>query len=306
MNIRELLDEATLSILDNLAHRPPVLVVVAGAPLVTSLASEYIARRVLPSRNAQLTDTHVVAPDQSTWTLEQVTERIITPTTLTPSVRNVIIVENADAMSTACAEHLLKAVEEPATPTTFLLCVSEVDGLLATIRGRAQWVLNLHVPSSTIVSYLESHAIDPITATRAVELLGADATLLAQLANESDLVERFLTAASTTPDPASAATSALDVAALVSRLVAASDDVDPLASDATDTKKSQSAITQRRRERRIAAVLINAWRTSVLHDFAATSDQISRCAALLSSLAAAEEILERNGQVATALAAASS
>ena len=86
-------------------------------------------------------DIVVSGPSGERWTRDELDELVITRVERLPIVRHVLVVEACDDMDLRAAERLLKTLEDPASPTTFLLCVRDLTGLPATIRGRVELVL---------------------------------------------------------------------------------------------------------------------------------------------------------------------
>ncbi|WP_344140412.1 AAA family ATPase, partial [Luedemannella flava] len=82
----------------------------------------------------------------------------------------VVLIEDADRLTEAASNALLKAVEEPAPRTVFLLCAPSThpDDISVTIRSRCR-VITLRTPSmEAIAAVLESRdGIPPADAARA-------------------------------------------------------------------------------------------------------------------------------------------
>lgn len=77
----------------------------------------------------------------------------------------VFVIEDADRMTEAAANTLLKAIEEPVAGTVWLLCAPSTEDLLPTIRSRTRHIA-LRIPSAAAVaSLLESEGIDPAMAS---------------------------------------------------------------------------------------------------------------------------------------------
>jgi DNA polymerase III subunit delta' len=86
---------------------------------------------------------------------------------------HVVLFEDADRCTEAAANALLKAIEEPAPRTVWLLCSPSAEDLVTTIRSRCR-VMTLRVPpSETVASLLVSRdGIDPeraLAAARAAQ-----------------------------------------------------------------------------------------------------------------------------------------
>ncbi|QRX93515.1 DNA polymerase III subunit delta' [Streptomyces noursei] len=79
----------------------------------------------------------------------------------------VIVLEDADRLTEGAGNVLLKAVEEPAPRTVWLLCAPSIEDVLPTIRSRCRH-LSLRTPSVGAVAELLARrdGIDPETAAR--------------------------------------------------------------------------------------------------------------------------------------------
>ena len=85
----------------------------------------------------------------------------------------VVLFEDADRCTEAAANALLKAIEEPAPRTVWLLCAPSAEDLVPTIRSRCR-VVTLRVPTSSAVAavLVERDGIDPehaLAAARAAQ-----------------------------------------------------------------------------------------------------------------------------------------
>jgi DNA polymerase-3 subunit delta' len=80
----------------------------------------------------------------------------------------VVLFEDADRCTEQAANALLKAIEEPAPRTVWLLCAPSAQDMVPTIRSRCR-VVNLVVPSSDAVAQVlvERDGIDPAQALAA-------------------------------------------------------------------------------------------------------------------------------------------
>jgi DNA polymerase-3 subunit delta' len=77
----------------------------------------------------------------------------------------VIVMEDADRLTEEAANALLKAIEEPARRTVWLLCTPAPDDLVVTIRSRCR-LMSLRTPPSAAVAAMlvERDGIDPAMA----------------------------------------------------------------------------------------------------------------------------------------------
>ncbi|WP_338320318.1 DNA polymerase III subunit delta', partial [Streptomyces lonarensis] len=97
-------------------------------------------------------DVEVVRTDLLTIGVKQTREQV-RRAQLSPAVGRwqVIVLEDADRLTEGAANVLLKAVEEPAPRTVWLLCTPSVEDVLPTIRSRCR-LLALRTPSVAAVA----------------------------------------------------------------------------------------------------------------------------------------------------------
>lgn len=74
--------------------------------------------------------------------------------------RHVVIIEPADKLLTGAANSLLKLLEEPPSPTVFLLVTAHSSRLLATIRSRCQTIALGEPTREQTMAYLHDHDVD--------------------------------------------------------------------------------------------------------------------------------------------------
>jgi DNA polymerase-3 subunit delta' len=98
--------------------------------------------------------------------------------------RRIYIIEEADRMNEPAQNHFLKTLEEPASPTIFLLVTSHPRALLPTIRSRCQPVRFGSLRTETVAELLTSlRGVDPTIAGAAAALSQG------QMSRALDLVE---------------------------------------------------------------------------------------------------------------------
>lgn len=106
-------------------------------------------------------DVTLVTTDQLTIGVEQ-TRGLVLGAAMSPSRRRwqVIVVEDADRMTEGAANVLLKAIEEPAPRTVWILCAPSTQDMLPTILSRCRH-LALRTPSpDAIADSLSGEGID--------------------------------------------------------------------------------------------------------------------------------------------------
>ena len=114
-------------------------------------------------------DVRVVRPSLVSFGVDE-TRDLVRRAALAPSGRRwqVMVVEDADRLTDQAVNALLKAVEEPAPHTVWLLCAPTTEDLLPTLRSRCRHV-RLRTPSTeAIVAVLvDRDGIDPAVAASA-------------------------------------------------------------------------------------------------------------------------------------------
>ena len=97
-------------------------------------------------------DLHLVRPEGLSYGVRQ-TRDLVLKAAGAPSGSRwlVVLFEDADRCTEAAANALLKAIEEPAPRTVWLLCAPSAEDLVTTIRSRCR-VVTLRVPPSEAVA----------------------------------------------------------------------------------------------------------------------------------------------------------
>jgi DNA polymerase-3 subunit delta' len=135
-------------------------------------------------------DLHWLFPEEEKRTIavEQVRE-VIDDLTLTAhaGVAKVVVVEPADAMTTAAANALLKTLEEPAENTYLLLVCHRPGRLPATIRSRCQRLAVARPTAEALAAWL-GHPPPPVLA-RALLLSGGAPLPAAALSTDRESIQ---------------------------------------------------------------------------------------------------------------------
>jgi hypothetical protein len=300
VDLSPLLGEANRKAIAEAARSNPTAVIIQSTPLLAEVAAARLAELLVPALQARLMDVRVLAPESTTWTVDEVSRYIVAPAMLTPTVRNIIVILDADRMSTGCAEHLLKVIEEPSAPTTFCLCVTDSSLLLPTIRGRVSTTLDIHVSARDLATWLDDSGLPAELSAQAAAHLGDQAALLASLSASPELAQDLVNLAATWPSHAKPATTALAGASLITKVIAAS--TSPL--EGQNLPSNPTLL--RRRQRRLAAAILDSWGHLLATEVTTTThiapEQVSRWADQRTALDDAGIILERHGPVDVALA----
>lgn len=122
--------------------------------------------------------------------------------------RRVFILDEADALSPAVQNALLKTLEEPTASSQFVLVTARPDMLLPTVRSRCPALRFGRVPVDDVGRWLvERHGIEPLRAREAAFVSeGSPGRALAEATGQSDatrtLAEQFVQEAASASAPA--------------------------------------------------------------------------------------------------------
>ena len=97
-------------------------------------------------------DVEIVRPEGLSYGADD-TEALVMQASMAPSTSrwHIIVVEDADRLTEQALNRLLKALEEPAPSTVWILCAPGVEDVLPTVRSRTRHV-SLRTPSASDVS----------------------------------------------------------------------------------------------------------------------------------------------------------
>ena len=113
-------------------------------------------------------DVRFVVPEGLSIPVSQMRELVLrAAATPTAGRWQILLVEDADRLTEAASNALLKAVEEPSPRTVFLLCTPSLhpDDVSVTIRSRCRVVTLRQPPADAVAALLSQRdAIDPTTA----------------------------------------------------------------------------------------------------------------------------------------------
>ena len=116
-------------------------------------------------------DLMVVRPDGLSYGVKQTRDLVLRAAGAPTGGRwRVVLFEDADRCTEQAANALLKAIEEPAPRTVWLLCAPSAEDLVTTIRSRCR-VVTLRVPSSAAVAAVltDRDGIEPAAALAAAQ-----------------------------------------------------------------------------------------------------------------------------------------
>ena len=171
---------------------PPVLIALVSdletlaASAASLLAGRWVANAEFPE--AVFTDLRVISPVSDRWTVEEIRSEILDVVSRTPVIRHVIVIDCADRMDQRLADRLLRTLEEPPSPTSFVLCVEDVTQLPVTIQGRLEHIVEILPASPTErAEALVTAGVARPAAETAVRLAGRAVTLAPLLATNPEI-----------------------------------------------------------------------------------------------------------------------
>jgi len=131
-------------------------------------------------------DVDVIATEGLSIKVEQARD-LVALAAHRPSVGNfrVIIVEDADRLTERAADALLKALEEPAPRTVWMLCAPSVEDVIITIRSRSRHVRLRTPPVESVAALLTRRdGVDPSMALYAARAAQSHVGMAARLARD--------------------------------------------------------------------------------------------------------------------------
>ncbi|HSF26421.1 MAG TPA: DNA polymerase III subunit delta' [Actinomycetes bacterium] len=125
-------------------------------------------------RSGSHADLEVVSTEALTISVKDARELVLRASRHPAGGRwQVVIVEDADRLTEQAANALLKAVEEPAARTVWLLCAPSPEDVLPTIRSRCRHVLLRTPPVAAVAAFLTARdGVDPAMAAFAARAVG--------------------------------------------------------------------------------------------------------------------------------------
>jgi DNA polymerase III subunit delta' len=113
-------------------------------------------------------DLMLVRPDGLSYGVRQTRSLVLRAAGAPSGGRwQVVLFEDADRATEQAANALLKAIEEPAPRTVWLLCAPSAEELVTTIRSRCRLVVLRTPPAEAIAGVLAGEGVDPARALAA-------------------------------------------------------------------------------------------------------------------------------------------
>jgi DNA polymerase-3 subunit delta' len=137
-------------------------------------------------------DLLLVRPEGLSYGVKQTRDLVLRAAGAPSSGRwQVVLFEDADRCTEQAANALLKAIEEPAQRTVWLLCAPSAEDLVPTIRSRCR-VVTLVVPSSAAVAQVltERDGVEPGKALAAARAAQGHVGRARRLARDSEAARR--------------------------------------------------------------------------------------------------------------------
>jgi len=130
----------------------------------------------------------VVEPEGRDIHVDTVREEIWQPAfrTAPEPGRKIFVIREADRLSLAAADTLLKVLEEPPADSVFLLLSARAHELPETVWSRCHVVTFTALPESFVVEQLRSEGVDEMRAQLAARLTGGNLGRARRLASSSD------------------------------------------------------------------------------------------------------------------------
>jgi DNA polymerase III subunit delta' len=136
-------------------------------------------------------DLLLVRPDGLSYGVKQTRDLVLKAATAPVSGRwRVVIFEDADRATEQAANALLKAIEEPAPRTVWLLCAPYPDDLPTTIRSRCRLVTLRTPPTAAVAEVLSREGIEPAEALAAARAALGHVGRARRLATDPEAAQR--------------------------------------------------------------------------------------------------------------------
>jgi DNA polymerase-3 subunit delta' len=136
-------------------------------------------------------DLLLIRPDGLSYGVKQTRDLVLKAATSPVSSRwRVVLFEDADRATEQAANALLKAIEEPAPRTVWLLCAPYADDMPVTIRSRCRLVTLRTPPTSAVAAVLQAEGIGAEQALEAARTAGGHIGRARRLATDPEAARR--------------------------------------------------------------------------------------------------------------------
>jgi DNA polymerase-3 subunit delta' len=136
-------------------------------------------------------DLLLVRPDGLSYGVRQTRDLVLRAATAPVCGRwRVVLFEDADRATEQAANALLKAIEEPAPRTIWLLCTPSAADLPTTIRSRCRLVTLRIPPTAAVADVLAGEGVDPERALAAARAAQGHIGRARRLATDPDAAQR--------------------------------------------------------------------------------------------------------------------
>ncbi len=173
-----------------IAHQTHALLIVAPVGAGKSTVATYIAKRHLGiETDEQLANQPYFRRLGETGnitveSIRDVKQFLSLKTTGHRDIRRVVVIEHADTMNDESQNALLKSLEEPPLDTVLILNVSDIHGLRATIRSRAQTIQVVPPPRAVLDEYFSAQNYKPADIEKAYRISGGLVGLMQAMLHE--------------------------------------------------------------------------------------------------------------------------
>src|SRR5205823_9115994 len=136
-------------------------------------------------------DLLLVRPDGLSYGVKQTRDLVLRAAGAPSGGRwHVVLFEDADRATEQAANALLKAIEEPAPRTVWLLCAPSAEELVTTIRSRCRLVTLRTPPAEAIAEVLTAEGVAPDRALAAARAAQGHIGRARRLATDADAAAR--------------------------------------------------------------------------------------------------------------------
>jgi DNA polymerase-3 subunit delta' len=137
-------------------------------------------------------DVEIIRPQGLSYSVKETRELVLRAASSPSGGRwQIVLFEDADRVTEAAANALLKAIEEPPTRTVWLLCAPSPDDLLVTIRSRCRLVTLRTPPVDAVAEVLvKRDGIDPEAALSAARAAQGHIGRARRLATDAEARQR--------------------------------------------------------------------------------------------------------------------